>query len=52
MKIHISLSLDDVERLKAAHEFFGCDTDEVLSGSDLVNWAVRMVVAAHEHEAQ
>lgn len=52
MKIHVSLSLEEVDLLKSAHSFFGCDDGEVLSASELVVWSVGMVIAAHEHEAK
>lgn len=51
MKIHIELPLDDIDNLKLAHDFFSCGSDEVLSGTQLVSWAVQMVIAAYEHEA-
>ena len=52
MKIHISLSLEELDLLKESHKFFGFDGGEVLSGSQLVSWACKMVIAAHDHEAK
>ena len=51
MKVHISISLDDIDKLKAAEKEFGF-SDEVLSASDLVGWAAQMVIATHEYKAK
>ncbi len=48
MKIHIAVSLEELDLLKESHKFFGFSDGTVLSGSQLVSWAVRMVVAAHD----
>lgn len=49
MKTHISISIDEVDRLKLANQKFGCG-DKVKT-TDLVLWAVQVVLAAYDHEA-
>ena len=49
MKTHISLTLDDLDKLKLANQKFGCG--DKVSSSELVSWAVQMVISAYEHEA-
>ena len=49
MKIHISIPIENIDKLKLANNRFDCG-DEVLSGSELVSWAVQMVLAAYDHE--
>lgn len=50
MKTHISIELEDVDKLKLANQKFGCG--DKVSSSELVGWAVQMVLAAYDHEAQ
>lgn len=50
IKTHISIELDDVAKLKLANQKFGC-SDKV-SSSELVSWAVQMVISAYDHEAK
>ena len=49
MKVHISIPIEDLDKLKLANQKFDCG-DDVLSGSQLVSWAVQMVLAAYDHE--
>lgn len=50
MKTHISLEREDIAKLKLANQRFGCG--DKVSSSELVGWAVQMVISADEHEAQ
>jgi hypothetical protein len=50
IKTHISLEREDVAMLKLANQKFGCG--DKVSSSELVSWAVQMVISAYEHEAQ
>lgn len=49
MKTHISISIDEVDRLKLANQKFGCG--DKVKATDLVLWAVQVVLAAYDHEA-
>lgn len=48
MKVHISLDLAEVDLLNESHKFFAGDTGDILSASELVTWAVRMLIAARD----
>lgn len=50
MKTHISIELEDIDKLKLANQMFGCG--DKVSSSELVSWAVQMVISAYGHEAQ
>ena len=50
LKTHISISLEDVDKLKLANQTFGCG--DKVSSSEVVSWAVQMVIAAYDHEAE
>jgi len=49
MKINVVLPIDEVEKLGLANRRFDC-SDEILSGSQLVSWAVHMVLAAYDQD--
>ena len=50
MKTHISIELEDIDKLKLANQKFGCG--DMVSSSELVSWAVQVVLVAYEHEAK
>jgi len=50
MKIHISLEREDVDKLKLANQKFGCG--DKVSSSELVSWAMQIVISAYDHETQ
>ena len=50
IKTHISLEREDIAMLKLANQRFGCG--DKVSSSELVSWAVQMVISAYDHEAK
>jgi hypothetical protein len=52
MNLNVKLSIDEIDVLREAHKFFWVDTGEVLSGTQLVVWAAKMVIAAYDDQAK
>ena len=48
--VNIKLSIEDIDKLKLANQMFGCG--DKISSTELVVWAVQMVIATYEHEAK
>ena len=50
IKTHVSIERVDVDKLKLANQKFG--GGDKVSSSELVSWAVQVVISAYDHETQ
>jgi len=48
--VNIKLPIEDIDKLKLTNQKFGCG--DKVSSTELVKWAVQLVISAYDCEAQ